>query len=318
MPNPTPGDVHVNAPLTNISLAYIQSASDYVADKVFPTVPVQKQSDLYYIYSQNDFLRDEARPRAPGTETAGGGFNVSTASYSAVVEGYHKDVDDQVRANADSVLSLDRAATEFVTQKMLIRRERRWHASYFSTGIWGTDVTPGTLWSAASSTPRANVDTGKAVVKGNTGFQPNTLVLGYDVFMALRSNADVRDQFKYVSAESIDANMLAGYFGVERVLVSSAMYATNTEGAAGAYNFAAGATHRKSALLCYTTNAPSLMQPTAGYVFGWTGYLGAINGVRIKRFRMENLGADRIEGEIAYDMKLVSGALGYFFSGAVA
>src|SRR4051812_7942262 len=102
---PTPSDVHVNAPLTNISVAYIQDQSLFVADRIFPVVPVQNQSNLYYIFNKEDFLRDEAKPRAPSTESAGGGFNLTTASYAAVVEAFHKDVDDQVRANADSVLS---------------------------------------------------------------------------------------------------------------------------------------------------------------------------------------------------------------------
>ena len=34
MPQPTAGMVHVNAPLTNISVAYMQSRDEYIADKV--------------------------------------------------------------------------------------------------------------------------------------------------------------------------------------------------------------------------------------------------------------------------------------------
>jgi hypothetical protein len=33
MPNPTAGDVHVNRPLTNISIAYMQDAAGFVADR---------------------------------------------------------------------------------------------------------------------------------------------------------------------------------------------------------------------------------------------------------------------------------------------
>ena len=45
MPQPTQTDVHVDAILTNISVAYMQSQSAYVANTIFPTVPVSKQSD---------------------------------------------------------------------------------------------------------------------------------------------------------------------------------------------------------------------------------------------------------------------------------
>ncbi len=311
---PTPGDVHINVPLTNISVAYIQGADTFIADKVFPVVPVSQQSNVYYLFNKSDFLRDEAKPRAPGTESAGGGFQLTTAPYACLVEAFHKDVDDQVRANADTVLSLDQAATEFVTQKLLIRRERKWAAAYFTTGIWGTDITPGTLWSAPGSTPLADVETGKMAILNNTGFMPNTMVMGAQVFSALRNNAAIRDQFKYTSAQSIDADMMARYFGVERILVMNAVYESAQEGATSSMAFVGG----KSALLCYTAKSPSLLQPTAGYTFAWTGFTGGSNGWRIKRIRADLIGSDRVEGEHALDMRVVASAMGYFFSAVVA
>lgn len=315
MPQPTPGDVHVNGPLTNISTAYVLSQKMFIADKVFPVVPVEKQSDVYYEFSKEDFLRDEAQVRAPGTESAGGGFGITTTPYSAIVEAFHKDVDDQLRANADSILSLDRAATQYTTQKLLIRRERRWMGKFFASGIWGTDITPGTLWSAASSTPRKDVETGKMLILGTTGFLPNTLVLGAQVFSALRTNAEIIDQFKYTSADSIDAEMLAGYFGVERILITMGVYTSTVEGAAVQTTTFMGGKH---ALLCYSAPEPSLMTPTAGYTFAWSGFVGGVNGIRVKRFRMEQLESDRIEGQMAYDMKKVAASMGYFFASVVA
>jgi hypothetical protein len=313
--SPTPGDVHVNGPLTQLSVAFIQDADTYVADKVFPIVPVQKQSDLFYTYDKGDFLSDEARPRAPGTESAGGHFGVSTSLYSAQVRAYHKDIDDQLRANADSVLSLDMSAVNFVTQKMLISRERQFINAFFKTGVWGTDATPATLWSAAGSSPRTDVDAAKVIVQANTaGLVPNTLVITPNVLYALRGNAEIRDQFKYTSADSIDTAMMARYFGIERVLVLGAVYNSAQQGVSPVFTFMGG----KSALLVYSAPAPSLMAATAGYIFAWTGYTGAVNGIRIKRFRMEHLESDRIEGQIAYDMRRIAAEAGYFFSNVVA
>jgi hypothetical protein len=288
----------------------------FIADKVFPAVPVMKQSDLYYIYSKEDFLRDEAKQRAAGTESAGGGFGLSTASYNCKVEAFHKDVDDQLRANADSVLQLDRAATEFVSQKLAIRKERSWMAAYFTTGIWTTDITPGVLWSTfATANPLGDVETGKLKILSTTGQKPNTLVLGARVIAALRQCTAVKDQFKYTSSDSINTAMLAGFFDVERILVSESVFTSTVEGnATQTTDFAAG----KHALLCYTTPSPSIMTPTAGYTFSWSGLTGSIVGSRIKRFRMEHLASDRIEGEQAYAHAKVSADCGYFFNGAVA
>ena len=41
---PSSAQVHVNRPLTNISIAYIQEATNFVATRVAPTISVAKQS----------------------------------------------------------------------------------------------------------------------------------------------------------------------------------------------------------------------------------------------------------------------------------
>ena len=74
MPNPTQSDLHVNAPLTNVIVAYMQDKAQFIADKVFPRVPVQKQSDMYWKYSKSDWRRTDAQKRAPGTESPGVGW----------------------------------------------------------------------------------------------------------------------------------------------------------------------------------------------------------------------------------------------------
>lgn len=309
---PSASDVHINTPLTNISVAYIQDQNNYIAEKVFPRVPVQKQSDLFWIFNKNDFMRDEAKLRAGGTESAGGGFSLTTGSYAAQVRAFHKDIDDQTRANADSLLALDTVATQWVTQKLLLSTERLWFNSFFTTGIWGTDITPTNLWSSTLGTPREDIDVGKGVIASTTGITPNTLVVTDKVFYALRSNAEIRDQFKYTSADSIDEVMMARFFGIDRLLRSRAVVATNAEGGTDNTNYITGS---NSALLCYSAAGPSLMQPTAGYTFVWTGFTGSVQGARMKRFRMEPIESDRIEGEYAVAQKVVAPSLGYFLNG---
>ncbi len=49
MAQPTASDVHVDAVLTNLSVAYIQEQDAYIATKVFPVIPVDKKSDKYYV-----------------------------------------------------------------------------------------------------------------------------------------------------------------------------------------------------------------------------------------------------------------------------
>jgi hypothetical protein len=319
---PTAGDVHVSAPLTQISIAYTQQASDFVADAVFPNVPVQKQADRYYQYAKGNWFRSEARVRAPGSESAGSGFEVdATPNYYAPVLAVHKDVDDQIRANADAVINPDRDATEFVTQQLLLKRDIDWASKYFAgNNVWtgsttGSDVTPSTLWSAPGSTPIEDMTAQIFSVKEKTGFWPNVVALGAPVWKILKNHATLLSRIQYTQRAIIGPELLAAVLGVDKVVIAGAVVNSAIEGAADSLSFIMG----KHVLICYAEPRPSLLKPSAGYTFSWTGYLGAgPSGQRIKRFRMEHLAADRVEGEMAYDQKLVAPELGAFMKSVVA
>jgi len=316
MAQPTRSDVHIDSILTNISIAYIQSQDNFIASKVFPVIPVDKQSDKFFTYPKNAWLRDEAQRRAPATESAGSGYGLSTDNYSADVWAFHKDVDEQTRSNADAPLSPDGDATRFVTSRLLLRKEKQWASDYFTTSVWGTDTTPSALWSNYStSDPIEDIEAGKQTILTNTGFMPNTLVLGYPVFRQLKNHPDIVDRIKYTSSENITTAMLARLFELQDVYVAMGTNATNNEGETAAYSLI----HGKHALLCYVNPTPGLLAPSAGYTFAWRGvsqFMGTEIGV--SRIPMPLVKAERIEAEMAWDNKVVASDLGYFFSGAVA
>ena len=316
MPNPTRSDVHVNAPLTNVSIAYLQEADKFIASQCFPNISVPKQSDLYFQYDQGDFMRSTARLRAPGTESAGAGYDLTTASYSCNVIALHKDIDDQIRANADAPLNMDSDATKFLTQQMLIKRDRDWASSFFSGGSWtgsttGSDITPGTKWDASGATPIEDIEAQADSVEAKTGFRANTLVLGVDAYNALKNSADVVDRIRYTQTGVVTEDLLASLLGMKKVLVARGVYNSALEGATDSISrIYTGDT----ALLLYVPDSPSLMHPSAGFTFSWNGYTGAgPDGQRVSRFRMDHLRADRVEMEMAYDQKQVSTVLGARF-----
>jgi hypothetical protein len=337
--NPSLSSVHVNQPLTNISIAYTQSNTNFVADRVFPVVPVSKQSDNYFTYDREDWFRSEMRKRAPGTESAGAGYGVSTALYSCDVFALHKDIADQIRANEDTPLNSDRDATEWLALQAKLKKESDFASTYMAGGIWtyeadGVASSPtasGSFdptnasnndklqWNDASATPIEDVRQGKRFVMEKTGFTPNVMVMGQTVFDSLIDHPDVIDRIKYgqtAGGPALAGNQaLAQIFGVDEILVGSGVQNTAAEGATETNSFILG----KHALLTYRAPRPSIMTPSAGYTFSWNGYLGGGNGApQISKFRMDMLKSDRIEAEMAYDQKLVAADLGYFFDGIVA
>lgn len=329
MANPTVSSVHVDRPLTNISVAYQQDTNDYIAAQVFPRVPVQKQSDQYFTYGKGDWFRSEAAVRPPSTETPGTGYRISTDTYYAYVYGVHRDIDDQLRANADAPINVDREATLLVTNQMLLKRDKDWAATYFTTGLWtGTDTGADQTgvaaapaanqflqWDQAGSDPIDDIAKQQVAMKEKTGRTPNTLVLGPYVYSSLRQNDSIIERIKYTQRGVLTRELLAQMFDVDRVLIAGATENTALEGAAATMSYVFG----KAALLCYSAPNPGLMTPSAGYIFTWDGLLpGGSFGTAISRFRLDHLKSTRIEGEMSYDMKVVANDLGAFFTAAVA
>lgn len=334
MPQPTLSQVHVNRPLTQISIAYIQDEKDFIAGEVFPVVPVDKQSDIYFIYKQDDFQRNDVKERAPATESAGSGFNLSTSTaYNARDYALHVDVPDRLRANADSPLDLDRDATLLVTQQMLINREAKFVTKYLTTGVWTgssgggdqTGVSSGPTtnqflqWDQSASTPIEDVAAQMDAMKGLTGKLPTTLTLQRQVFTKLKNHPAFRDLIKYGASPDapavVTAKAMAAVWGLERVVIAQAVQNTAIEGQSDSTSFIAP----KAALLTYSPKAPSILTPSAGYIFQWKDPdAGTYLAPAMRKFRMEELRADRVEGQQSFDVNQVAAGLGCYFTSAIA
>jgi hypothetical protein len=335
MPLPTLGDVHVNRPLTTMSVGYLQDQKDFVSGTVFPGIPVPSKSDLYYIYNRGDYFRNNMQKRAPGTPAAASGYKLATGTYIAEVWAIKKIIDDQIRANSDQPLQPDRDATFWLTQQALVNRDVNWASAYFTTGVWGTDLTgvasaPGggqfLQWNQSGSTPINDILTGQLQIKSTTGMWPNVLVLGAQVFIDLLTNAQVIDRLKYGQTAPgpvvVSTSDLEALFKVERVVVAAAIQTTsaesnvtNSDTTPDTFAFIAG----KAAMLAFAAKSPGIFNASAGYTFNWTGLTGSTAaGMRIKKFRWEIDSADHVEIESAYALNVVGKDLGYFFASAVS
>ena len=325
MSQPTISSVHVNRPLTNVAIAFAQDLTNFVAMQAFPGVPVNNMSDSYFTFDRAQFLRSVAQFRAAGAAAMRSGYDVSTSTYKCQRQALGHAIPDPVRRNADAPLNLDAKAAEYVTLQLYLAVEVNWATSFFGTGIWtgsssGSDITPGTTWENAASTPIEDVRAQQRALLTNTGYEGNILVFGRKCFDNLLDHPDIIDRIKYTAGASNPARgsreILAQLFGVERVLVANATRNTAEEARAGSYSLISGT---RNAMLVHAPSSPSLTEPSAGYTFLWDGD-GAGNqmGMSIKRYRDEEHESDIIEGGIWYDHVVTSAALGVFFSNAVA
>jgi len=305
---PSRTQVHVDAPLTSFGMAYV-SQLGYVASRV-PQIRVAKQSNKYHVYDKANWFRNTADVRGPGAESAGGGFTVSQGTYMCDVMAFHQDVADQDRDNADEPINLDRDAARFVAQKLALKAEKMFAAAFIDASVWGGSGAPGTVWSNIASTPIEDVRAQSLGIIENTGFKPNTMIVGGPVHSALVDHPDIIDRIKYTQRAVTSAETLAALFEVDNYMVVYATENTTQEDVTASFDFVGGS--GKNALLLHLNPNPSLISaPTALTRFQW-GTMG------IRSFRMEKNAADRVEGQDAYDFKVTGSDLGYEWTDAVS
>lgn len=335
MAQPTPGDLHVNRPLGNISIMYQQSQTAFVAARAGHSVEVKKQTDLITRFKKGAFYTDEMKIRAPGAESAGGGFEMDTAlTYYCPVRAYHSDVTDQSRANADDQLKGDRPHTILVTQKSLINRELLFANNLMTNATATWDVKKAGV-ASGSYTLGSNVikwsDTTNSnpiddvsyyctqVHKNSGGFRPKHAVCSRSVWDQLKVHPDVLSRISgggtVINPAIVTQQLVASLFELEELLVMDAVYNTATEGATTSMSFVGA----DALLVYYKPEVPSLEMPSAFYQFHWTDMVGMAKetGSRIKKFRMEPNAADRIEIESAIDIKITGTDMAFLLYGLI-
>ena len=120
MPEAT--QVHIDAALTNVSVAYKNTA--FIADELAPVVGVRKQFDRYFIHdAEREVFRSTDDKRAPGAEANEIDFALSTDSYAAEDHALTSVIPDEERDNADPPFQPNIDRTEFLTDKILLNKE---------------------------------------------------------------------------------------------------------------------------------------------------------------------------------------------------
>jgi len=335
MPLLTPSAVHIDQPLTNLTIAFNQEPSNFIADQVFPMVSVPKQSDKYYIYNKDDSNRSgNVKKLAPRTEVERIGMQVSNDAYYAEVYGLGADFSEQDLANEDTMLEIRSQQAFDVVNQLKIHREQAFADTFFTTGVWGTEYT-GTAASTAgndviqwsdytTSTPIVDITTARrtAFLAGG-GFDMNTMVVDVETRDTLINHPDILARLNggaTVSNTALITNAkLAEIFEVENFFVMKAIQNTAAEGLTASNSFISS----KKAMLVHGPKRAGLRTPAAGLTFCWDSIPGVSGmGITVETFSDDALKrqqvAEMLQVKMAYDMKVTGANLGVFFNTIVA
>ena len=312
---PTINDVQAVEPvLTNLLVGYMQAEERFVASRVFPLVPTEKDSGTYYIFDKKFWLSDGMRPRAPGADYAQSGYGVSTTTYKTLQVALAKAIADEERANSQVPMDLEQATVMWLAQKNLIRKERAFSADFMVIGVWETDDDNSTTdWDDFSlGDPVSDIKTARRTISNSTGKKANTLVCGLIVADALENHPDIIDRVKYTRAatEAEMKSAMAAMFGLANYWVGESSYNSANEG----QSFSAAAIIDDDALVCHVDPSAGIFGATAGKTFTWLP--GGGEGLIINT-RDDKNDADLIKMNAQWDQKAVATDLGYFFADVV-
>ena len=306
MATPTQQQVHVDNALTNISIAYRNL--NYISDRIFPSVKVQYQSNKYFVFNKSDWYRDEAAIRAPGTRASRVDYRTSTANYLCVEYAVAKGVADEVVMNADTPLRPLQEATEYVTDKLLLRKEKDVADLAFGA-TWSSSATPSTLWSNDTSDPIGDVNTAVDSVVSSIGRKPNVGVIGRGLWRHAIKHPDLLDRIKGAAGPGSPAILtqgtIAALFELEEILVGDSVIDSGAEGATASRGYVWG----NHLLVAYVSKTPALMTPSAGYVFQWKAR-------QVNRFREDQEHQDVVETLENWDAVLTATDAGYLIKNA--
>jgi len=315
MPQPSRNSVgELNQPLTDISIAVVQDAQNFGAPRMMQNVPVAKQSAKYQVYSPGFFHRTEARKIAPGGKYPRSGFELSSDSYSCDVRGVEMPIPDQTRLNQAETIDLDRDAAVWGTHQMLLRREKDFLDSYFTTGVWtgGTGTSPSTKWDATGSTPLNDLRAEMSSMHAKTGLRPTVIGMPRNVWDVLVDNAQLVGRLGNDERKFVQRAFVASLLEVDEIVVFDAIQNTAAEGAADVNAFVAGT---DDVLLLHRPSNASQFTPAALYNFTWSGFAGAGEaGNRVMTYRDETCESDIVRTQFAYDQKLIAADLGAYLT----
>lgn len=308
---PLSSQIHRDKPLENISVAY--KNSELIADRLSPRVNVKHETDLYYVYDRNSLTLPETL-RANGAPAKEATWDVSTGSYALTKHALKHLVTDDDRKNSDNAIKLDVDATEFLTEKILMRKEVDLATLITTPANWAntTSLTSTFAWSANTtlSNPITFVDSACSVIGLNSGKTPNVVAINLPTFNAAKEHTSIVDRLKYTSADSVSESLLARLFNVNEVLVGRGIRNTAEEGLADSLSWI----WTDVAFVAYVERNPGLKKVSALYTISQAE---SGNPYYVKRWREEELEGDYIEVDTKYQHKVISSACAYLIVNTV-
>lgn len=310
---PEPKDLHIDRPLTDLSVKYRNE--DMVWRMLMPVIPVGLRSDKYFKYNKEDSYRihdDFVGPKALPNEASWG---VATDNYSVKDHALADWLPQETIDNADNPLQPEIDTNDFLNACMDAAQEQRVAAIIFTAGTYPTgnkvQLSGTGQWGQSADDPIGDLLT---AIEG-CFMRANTVIMGVEVWKVFRKLPEILDAVKGATRQQSTPGGLAtiqemrDLFEVENWLVGRARYVTSKEGQTATYDRLWG----KHCAALHVVGDPGIRSVTFGGTF-----------VETQRVTMRDFdpkrgvrGAHYIKVGWNSDEKVIASDLGYFIQDAV-
>ena len=320
--------------LSNMALNYFQSFDNYFARGIFPIVRVRQSADNYTRWTLEDLLRNNWQLKPAYGKVTPAPIGEDSDTYAVKVYQDIRGIDeiretDISRRQGPSAFGDTRQwLTKVIAEGANIKQDIDFANKFFRSGAWknewtgkdDTNVSGNEFikWSNDNSDPITFVAERALEMQEKTGRKPNRMAMGANVMNALRKHPAILDRIKYGGTSSnpaqVNVNALKSLFEMNHLTVMQSIHNPSALGNEADMQFIADP---NAILLAYAPEAPSLKEPSAGYIFQWD-MLG--DGQIMPVFQYPGEGgthSEFVEGLMAYDMKKTADDLAVFCSGVV-
>jgi len=225
--------------LTTLMVAYANRPDTFIANQVLPFLNTGgKRSGRYRKFTKENFRNYEDK-RAPSTMGNKIEFDLDTdGTFKLTDRSLWDGIDDTIRQEFMGELPVEEITSRFLVDARMVAREKR-VANLVQSGTYLTNYSALTsndrwdVYTSSSSNPKEDIKTMRQSIWAATATKMNTIIMGYQVFDALQLHPLILESVKYVMAttnKNMTAELLASYFGVEKVLVGYPLVITTDEG----------------------------------------------------------------------------------------
>lgn len=257
-------DLHIDQNLTQIALNY--RPANIIVDAIAPIVTVQKQTDLYPVYSRAEILALESTLRSPGTEAKKITRSVSSEAYAVKNYALAMDITIEDRANVDAAYEAELfgSAAQYLTWKLQADWENRVMSLVGSASNVSTGFLPASNWQAGGD-PFSQLVQMREQIQSTTGLRPNRIVFGWRAWAYLLRNTNMRNLLNGTNNGGglVTRQQVQGLLEVDQLLVAETFF--NTANEAQAESLSQG--FHDKVLYYYAPAAPSRDTPSFMYSF---------------------------------------------------